>query len=131
MIDHKLKPKLIEINQMPSFGTDAPIDYKVKKALLLDVAKKLCLNMKRKNQYKKEREKKMQERLLKPNHNIDDKNMNTQQRAEEERKIVAMIKKKEKAEKERLRKERMLEREKNEAAVAPAFELVYPLISYK
>lgn len=30
MIDHKLKPSLIEVNQMPSFQTDSPLDYKIK-----------------------------------------------------------------------------------------------------
>lgn len=30
MIDHTLKPFLIEVNQMPSFATDSPLDYKIK-----------------------------------------------------------------------------------------------------
>jgi hypothetical protein len=49
---------------MPSFATDAPIDYKIKRGLLIDVFKKLCLSKRRKNQYKREREKKMNDRIL-------------------------------------------------------------------
>jgi hypothetical protein len=59
MIDDKLRPYLIEINQMPSFATDAPIDYRVKKGLIHDVMKTLCLNTQRKQQYKAERKAKM------------------------------------------------------------------------
>lgn len=36
MIDHKCKPYLIEVNQSPSFATDSPLDYKVKKLVLND-----------------------------------------------------------------------------------------------
>ena len=31
MIDRNFKPWLIEVNQSPSFGTDSPLDYEVKK----------------------------------------------------------------------------------------------------
>ena len=39
---------------MPSFATDFPIDYKIKRGLIIDVMKKLCLNVPRKNKYKAE-----------------------------------------------------------------------------
>lgn len=52
MIDSKLKPVLIEINQMPSFATDSQLDLRVKRGLLTDSFKTLCLTMKRKRIYK-------------------------------------------------------------------------------
>jgi hypothetical protein len=36
LIDRKFRPWLIEVNQSPSFATDSPLDYKVKKAVLQD-----------------------------------------------------------------------------------------------
>jgi hypothetical protein len=51
---------------MPSFATDSPLDYKIKRGLLIDVLKTLCLDITRKKQYKSERMNKIYERLLKP-----------------------------------------------------------------
>ena len=70
MIDHTLRPYLLEINQMPSFATDSPIDIKIKRGLITDVLRTLCLSTERKRKYKAERKAKMQERLLKPQNNI-------------------------------------------------------------
>lgn len=53
MLDYKLRPSLIEINQMPSFATDSQLDLRIKKGLMTDVFKTLCLNLNRKAQYKK------------------------------------------------------------------------------
>ena len=36
LIDEKLKPWLIEINHAPSFATDTPLDFKIKKDLIAD-----------------------------------------------------------------------------------------------
>jgi len=36
LIDHKLKPWLLEINHAPSFATDTPLDFKLKKDLISD-----------------------------------------------------------------------------------------------
>jgi len=36
IIDHKLKPYLLEVNQSPSFSTDSPLDYKIKKNVIGD-----------------------------------------------------------------------------------------------
>ena len=36
MIDEDLKPYLIEVNHTPSFTTDTPLDFTIKKNLLLD-----------------------------------------------------------------------------------------------
>ena len=47
MIDNKLKPYLIEVNQMPSFQTDSPLDYKIKQGVINDCIQLLNLSMKR------------------------------------------------------------------------------------
>ena len=47
---------------MPSFATDFPIDYKIKRGLIVDVMKKLCLNIDRKRKYKAEMKAKFEER---------------------------------------------------------------------
>jgi tubulin polyglutamylase TTLL6/13 len=36
LIDEKLKPWLIEINHTPSFATDTPLDFKIKKDMIAD-----------------------------------------------------------------------------------------------
>lgn len=64
MIDANLRPSLIEINQMPSFVTDSALDYRVKKGLIVDVLRTLCLSMKRKRKYKADRARRMTERLM-------------------------------------------------------------------
>ena len=57
---------------MPSFATDSSLDYRVKRGLITDCLKTLCLNMGRRARYKKDRRKKMTERLLvKPSFKVD------------------------------------------------------------
>lgn len=51
---------------MPSFATDSPLDYKIKRGLVLDVLKTLSLTVRRRNLYKTERKAKLAERTLKP-----------------------------------------------------------------
>lgn len=63
-IDHDLKPWLIEVNQAPSFCTDSPLDYSVKKNLLRDTLHMLNLNRKRKNRYVREYKNMMENRLV-------------------------------------------------------------------
>jgi tubulin polyglutamylase TTLL6/13 len=36
LIDEKLKPWLLEINHTPSFATDSPLDFKIKKDVIAD-----------------------------------------------------------------------------------------------
>lgn len=48
MIDTKLKPWLIEVNHLSSFGTDSPLDKKIKHDLIWDTFKLLNLSVKRK-----------------------------------------------------------------------------------
>ena len=45
MLDYKCRPWLLEINHSPSFSTDTPLDYKIKKNLLMDVIKLLNLSV--------------------------------------------------------------------------------------
>ena len=44
MIDHKGKSWLIEVNQSPSFTTDTPLDFNIKKGLISDAVNMLNLN---------------------------------------------------------------------------------------
>jgi tubulin polyglutamylase TTLL6/13 len=34
MLDESLTPWIIEVNHSPSFSTDTPLDYKIKKSLI-------------------------------------------------------------------------------------------------
>jgi len=64
MIDEKLKPWLLEVNQSPSFATDSPLDYKVKKAVIVDAFNLLNITWDKRQQYIKERKEEMQRRIL-------------------------------------------------------------------
>lgn len=55
MIDHKLKPSLIEVNQMPSFATDSPLDYKIKLGVIKDCISVLDLSAKRRTRVKNQK----------------------------------------------------------------------------
>jgi tubulin polyglutamylase TTLL6/13 len=55
MLDHKLKPWLIEVNNSPSFGSDTPLDKKVKQDLMFDTFNLLNLSGKRKKKLKKQK----------------------------------------------------------------------------
>ena len=54
-LDEKVKPWLIEVNSLPSFGTDSPIDKKVKFDMLYETIAMLNLNVKRKRRAKLEK----------------------------------------------------------------------------
>lgn len=56
MLDYKCRPWLLEINHSPSFATDTPLDYKIKKNLIHDTMKLLNLSIQRKKIYKKAQE---------------------------------------------------------------------------
>ena len=43
-LDHKLKPWVLEVNHTPSFTTDSPLDFKIKKNLINDTCKLLNLS---------------------------------------------------------------------------------------
>lgn len=63
LIDSKLKPWLIEINQSPSFGTDSPFDLHLKKKLMEDTFALLNLSMERKQEYLEEMERQYFQRI--------------------------------------------------------------------
>lgn len=44
IIDHKLKPWLLEVNHTPSFTTDTPLDRNIKENLINDTIHLLNLN---------------------------------------------------------------------------------------
>lgn len=52
MIDEDLVPSLIEVNQMPSFSTDSPLDYKIKQGVINDTLAILNLSVKRRSRVK-------------------------------------------------------------------------------
>jgi tubulin polyglutamylase TTLL6/13 len=43
-LDEKLKPWILEVNHAPSFTTDSPLDFKIKKSLISDTIKLLNLS---------------------------------------------------------------------------------------
>lgn len=51
LIDEKLKPWLIEVNHSPSFATDTPLDFKIKKDLIADTIQTLNMTFKRKKNF--------------------------------------------------------------------------------
>jgi tubulin polyglutamylase TTLL6/13 len=51
LIDEKLKPWLIEINHTPSFTTDTPLDFKIKKDLIADTLMTLQMTSQKKKFY--------------------------------------------------------------------------------
>ena len=63
-IDSKSKPWLIEVNQSPSFTTDTPLDYNIKKNLMSDAINILNLSWKRKNKYIQQKRIEQQKRVL-------------------------------------------------------------------
>ena len=52
-LDDKLKPWILEVNHSPSFSTDSPLDFKVKKNLVADTIALLNLSYFKKMKYKK------------------------------------------------------------------------------
>jgi tubulin polyglutamylase TTLL6/13 len=50
ILDSNLKPMLLEVNHAPSFATDSPLDYEIKKALFVDMFGMLGLTLERKKE---------------------------------------------------------------------------------
>mgnify|MGYP003351672080 CR=1 FL=1 len=65
MIDQKLKPWLIEVNHLSSFGTDSPLDKKIKFDLMWDTFTLLNLSVKRKKKAKRDRAEQFAKRMHK------------------------------------------------------------------
>jgi hypothetical protein len=47
MLTDDLRPYLLEVNQMPSFQTDSPLDDKIKRSVIMDTLKMLGLSRRR------------------------------------------------------------------------------------
>ncbi|CDW83353.1 tubulin-tyrosine ligase family protein [Stylonychia lemnae] len=63
--DANLKPWILEVNHSPSFSTDSPLDFKIKKNLISDTIRLLNLSWAKKQQYKKQKQLEFQKRALK------------------------------------------------------------------
>ena len=64
LIDDKLKPWLIEINHAPSFSTDTPLDFKMKKDVIADALQLLGMTHKRKKNFIKSHKSNINKRML-------------------------------------------------------------------
>ncbi|XP_039432083.1 tubulin polyglutamylase TTLL13-like isoform X2 [Culex pipiens pallens] len=64
LIDHKLKPYILEVNHSPSFHTDEAIDKEIKEALIHDTFVMLNLNAEVKKRVLEEDKRRIQNRLL-------------------------------------------------------------------
>ena len=70
LLDHKLKPYLIEVNHTPSFSTDTPLDKAVKRAVIRDSLVLMNIDQKHRVKYFKDQKKEFEKRtvnLAKPN----------------------------------------------------------------
>ncbi|XP_057681967.1 tubulin polyglutamylase ttll6 isoform X2 [Corythoichthys intestinalis] len=63
LLDHSLRPWLLEVNHSPSFTTDSPLDREVKDALLLDTLGIINLNACNRSKITKEERRRAKERL--------------------------------------------------------------------
>ncbi len=53
ILDSELRPIILEVNHSPSFSTDTPLDFKIKKNLISDTIKLLNLSFQNKQKCKK------------------------------------------------------------------------------
>jgi tubulin polyglutamylase TTLL6/13 len=80
MLDYAAKPWLLEVNHSPSFCTDSPLDYTIKKNVLRDTLHMLNLSWRRKNKYFNQFRNEKEKRLIEMN------KLNTKQRQTEKEK---------------------------------------------
>jgi len=64
-LDENLQPWILEVNHTPSFTTDSPLDFKVKKNLISDTIKLLNLNYYKKMKIKRQKTLDLQKRAVK------------------------------------------------------------------
>jgi tubulin polyglutamylase TTLL6/13 len=64
MLDADCKPVLLEVNHAPSFGTDSPLDYKIKSQLIFDTIRLLGMSVNRRNFYKQMMQEEQERRIL-------------------------------------------------------------------
>ena len=50
ILTHDMKPMLLEVNHAPSFATDSPLDFEIKKQLFEDMFRMLGLSVERKRE---------------------------------------------------------------------------------
>jgi tubulin polyglutamylase TTLL6/13 len=50
ILDHNLKPEVLEVNYTPSFTTDTPLDLEIKKNLIHDALVLMNMTTKAKNE---------------------------------------------------------------------------------
>ena len=65
IFDTNLKPWILEVNHSPSFSTDSPLDFKIKKNLISDTIRLLNLSLTKKQLYKKQKQIEFQKRAMK------------------------------------------------------------------
>ena len=65
ILDQNLKPWILEVNHSPSFATDSPLDFKIKKNLISDTIRLLNLSLTKKSKYKKQKQIEFQKRSMK------------------------------------------------------------------
>jgi tubulin polyglutamylase TTLL6/13 len=64
LIDANLKPWLLEINHAPSFSTDTPFDFKIKKDVIADAIELLGFSYHRKKKFIKNLKLNIKRRML-------------------------------------------------------------------
>ncbi len=64
MLDHKLKPCLLEVNHTPSFTTDTPLDRNIKKNVIKDALNLMNISVETKLKYKKKKRIELRQRIL-------------------------------------------------------------------
>lgn len=75
LIDKNAKPCLLEVNHAPSFATDSPLDYEIKKNLFIDTFRLLNMSIDRKKAklnalYEEKKQRMMTKLSLKQKHEI-------------------------------------------------------------
>lgn len=64
IIDHKLKPRILEVNHSPSFGIDSPFDEDVKSKVICDTLRLMNLTQKMKKKVMLAKKKELEKRVL-------------------------------------------------------------------
>lgn len=71
MVDAKLKPHLIEVNHLPSFATDSPLDESIKSKVVLQALSVVQAAASDRHSYETDARKKRQSRLFNPSHKVN------------------------------------------------------------
>lgn len=103
ILDNKARPYLLEVNQSPSFSTDSPLDYKVKKLAIGDAFHLLNVSYENRQRHIKIKKEEMEKRIL---------TGKTQKIGGEDR--------------EKLRQEKLKERFEYERDRMGGYELIFP-----